>query len=251
MRIVAGVAIGLAILGSALPLPAGAQKAEPGDARIFELIERYIRENPDVIMESLRKFVEKAEREAKVRTEEQNRHLIAENWEELKGAEGDPALGPEKADVVLIEFFDYQCGFCRRVLPEVMALSEAHPDLRVVFKEFPILGPASTVAARASLAAVRQGRWSKFHKALMSISGELDEAGILEVAKGAGLDPERLRSDMRDADIDAVLERNRALANKLGITGTPTFVVRNALVPGALSRAQLEELIAAARERAG
>ena len=234
-----------------VPLPAGAQKAEPGDARIFELIERYIRENPDVIMESLRKFVERAEHEARNRTEEQNRHLIAENWEELKGAEGDPTLGPEKADVVLIEFFDYQCGFCRRVLPEVMALSEAHPDLRVVFKEFPILGPASTVAARASLAALRQGRWSKFHKALMSTSGELDEARILEVAKGAGLDPERLRSDMRDAGIDAVLERNRALASKLGITGTPTFVVRNALVPGALSRAQLEELIAAARERAG
>ena len=251
MRILAGAAISLALLGSTLALPAGAQKAEPDDARIFELIERYIRENPDVIMEVLQNYVDRAQREARKQTEENNRRLIAENWEELKGAEGDPALGPEQAEVVLVEFFDYRCGFCRRALPEVMALSEAHPDLRVVFKEFPILGPASTLAARASLAAVRQGRWGEFHEALMSASGELDEARILEIARGTDLDPERLRSDMRDSGIDAVLERNRVLADKLGITGTPAFVVRNALVPGALSRAQLEELIAKARERAG
>ena len=251
MRIVVGAAIALAVLGGALPLPAGAQKAEPGDARVFELIERYIRENPDVIMEVLQNYADQAQREARKQAEERNRRLIAENWEELTGTEGDPTLGPEKAEVTLVEFFDYRCGYCRRVLPEVMALSEAHPELRIVFKEFPILGPASTLAARASLAAVRQGRWDEFHKALMSSAGGVDEAHVLEIARGAGLDPERLRSDMRAPGIEATLERNRALADKLGITGTPAFVVNNTLVPGALSRAQLEELIAGARGKSG
>ncbi|MCY4501282.1 MAG: DsbA family protein, partial [Alphaproteobacteria bacterium] len=128
------------------------------------------------------------------------------------------------------------------------ALAEGDSRLRIVFKEFPILGPPSVVAARASLAADRQGKWSEFHVALMSAPGALDEDRIMDIAAETGLDIAQLRVDMESAAITAIIERNRALAQTLGINGTPAFLVKNAIQPGAASRDALAEMVAGARE---
>ncbi|MDE0408373.1 MAG: DsbA family protein, partial [Alphaproteobacteria bacterium] len=149
---------------------------------------------------------------------------------------------------VLVEFFDYRCGFCKRVLGDVMALAAADSRLRIVFKEFPILGPLSVVAARASLAADRQGKWTEFHVALMSAPGALSEDRIMDIAAETGLDIAQLRVDMESEAVTAVIERNRVLANALGIGGTPAFLVKNAIVPGAASQEDLAKLVAGARE---
>ena len=154
--------------------------------------------------------------------------------------------GNADGNVTLVEFFDYQCGYCKRALGMMEALLETDADVRVVWKEFPILGPISSIAARAAMAADRQGRYLPFHLALMR-APELTEEKVFEIAGETGLNIERLRRDMEDPAIDAYLEETRALARELGIGGTPAFVVGNTLVPGVIGAAQMTDLVAAAR----
>ncbi len=181
------------------------------------------------------------------RQERQVRNIEA-NWQALARAEGDPVIGPDDGDVTLVEFFDYRCGFCKRVLGDVMALAKEDKRLRIVFKEFPILGETSVVAARASLAADRQGKWTEFHTALLSAPGALDENRIMETAAGLGLDMDMLRADMESEAVTAIIDRNRALAERLGVRGTPAFLVKNAIQPGAVGYDALVELVTGARE---
>lgn len=218
---------------------------------VAALIEYLRQKDPETVLEAVNAWwAEQGDfrrRQEEARQQEQLERIAA-NWDELARAEGDPAIGPEDADAVLVEFFDYRCGFCKRVLGDVMALAEADSRLRIVFKEFPILGPLSVVAARASLAADRQGNWAEFHVALMSAPGALTEDRIMDIAAGTGLDIARLRVDMESAAVTAVIERNRALAAVLGVNGTPAFLVKNAIQPGAASREDLAAMVARARE---
>lgn len=157
---------------------------------------------------------------------------IDRHWQELTASAGDPALGAsaEAARATLIEFIDYACRYCRRAAPFVLSLTDEYPHLRVVFKEFPILGEASYEAARASVAAARQPGWRTFHEALMvppyglSVDDAIHRAAVM-----AGLDLERLASDMRSAHTQGVIERTLQLARSLGINATPTVVARNGL----------------------
>ena len=214
------------------------------EAEVAALIEHLRQKDPEIVLEAVQAWWAE-QREFRQQEEVAG---IAANWEALAYAGGDPAIGPEDADAVLVEFFDYRCGFCKRVLGDVMALAAADSRLRIVFKEFPILGEVSAIAARASLAADRQGKWSEFHVALMSAPGALNEDRIMDIAAELGLDVVRLRADMESAAVAAIIERNRALAQALNIRGTPAFLVKNAILPGAASREQLAELVAAARE---
>ncbi|MCY4231777.1 MAG: DsbA family protein [Alphaproteobacteria bacterium] len=173
---------------------------------------------------------------------------IGDNWDAIIRVGDDPAIGPEDADAVLVEFFDYRCGFCKRVLDDVMALAAADGRLRIVFKEFPILGELSVIAARASLAADRQGKWTEFHVALMSAPGALTEDRIMDTAAELGLDIAQLRADMESEAVTAIIESNRELAELVGIRGTPAFLVKNAILPGAASQEDLAKLVAGARE---
>src|SRR3546814_10830321 len=121
-----------------------------------------------------------------------------------------PVTGNPDGDVSLVEFFDYNCPYCRRVAPVVADAEAADPQLRIVYKEFPILGPGSAFAAKAALAAHRQGLYFTFHKALMQAGGRADESSVLAVAEDVGLDVERLKSDMKDPEIQAAIDRNRS-----------------------------------------
>jgi len=178
---------------------------------------------------------------------EQFRRQVAAHRDELLDDPGSPVGGNRDGDVTVVEFFDYRCGYCIAMAPRLETLLEQDRNLRFVYKEWPILGPMSELAARAALAARRQGRYEDFHSALMRLRGRLTEATLFDAARRLGLDPERLRADMQSAEIDRVLRDNRALAAELGITGTPAFVIGDRLVPGAVPLGELKTVIAAAR----
>ena len=155
-----------------------------------------------------------------------------------------PVSGNPKGDVTLVEFFDYQCGYCKRSLKPVKDLLETDRQLRVVWKEFPILGPVSRFAARAAMASEKQGRYLEFHVAVMGSRGKLTEDRVMALAGSVGLDIQRLRRDMEDPAIENYLDETIRLARVLGIRGTPAFVIGDTLVPGVVGDARLKELIA-------
>lgn len=214
-------------------LPACAQDtpADPltrGD--IEEIVADYIRENPEIVEEAL---ITLTERE-RAREREAARGAIAENREALVGLADDPAIGPEDAPVTVVEFFDYRCGFCKRSADFVAGLpAKNEGEVRVVFKEFPILSPESEAAARAALAAQRQGKYFELHMAFMETSSKLSDADIDRIAGDIGLDVDQLRADMNSPEITRKIEETKALAREIGVTGTPAFVIGDELVRGA------------------
>jgi protein-disulfide isomerase len=158
-----------------------------------------------------------------------------------------PVGGNPLGDVTVVEFFDYQCAYCKRVAPDVERLVQGDSNVRVVYKEWPILGPASVFAARAALAAREQDRYVEFHERVMSLD-KVTEAGVMAIVRDLGMDAEQLRADMDAPEVAAHLEQTTQLAQALGITGTPAFVIGDELVPGAASAATLEKLVADARQ---
>lgn len=160
----------------------------------------------------------------------------------------DPVLGNPNGDVTLVEFFDYQCTYCKKVHPVVQKLLRTDGNIRYVAKEHPILGPVSTLAAQAALAARNQDGYAVFSDALMS-ARKLDENKIFDIARKVGLNPIRLLDDIdaQEEAINAQIEATLKLGQNLGLQGTPAFVVGDVIIPGATSREGLEKLIARAR----
>lgn len=205
----------------------------------------HLRENPEVIVEAIQAYqlrTQEAEQTARLETLESSWSEIAENGD-------DPVLGNPDGDVTLVEFFDYRCGYCRRAYPDLRALHDNDPNLRIVLKEFPILGPESVFASRVSLAARNQNQFADFHAAAMETEGQLTEERVLQIARDVGLDMERLRRDMDDPEIQRIIESNYAIAETLGIRGTPAFVTRGEIISGAVGRARLETAVAQARKK--
>jgi len=238
--LVAALGAGQAIAQPAPPMSGKAVELDPFEQRVRE----YLLKNPEVIMEALQ-ILQERQRAAEA---ENLKRTIAERHDELVNDPSAPVGGNPSGDVTLVEFFDYNCPYCRRVAPTVAEIVAADADLRVVYKEFPILGPGSTFAARAALAAQRQGKYAPFHEALMAAGQSLDEAQVLEIAAGVGLDTRRLEQDIRDPAIQEAIARNLQLANALGITGTPSFVIGDRVVPGAVDLRTLQGLVARARQ---
>ena len=231
------------VLVAGIAAESRAQTPPAPDRDAIETIVRdYLLKNPEIIEEAIGLLRTKRQTEMLARVQA----AIRENDEALRAHPMSPVSGNAHGDVTLVEFFDYQCGYCKRALGTMEALLDTDADVRVVWKEFPILGPVSSIAARAAMAADRQDRYLPFHLALMR-APELTEEKVFEIAGETGLDIERLRRDMEDPTIDAYLEETRALARELGIEGTPAFVVGDTLVPGVIDAAQLKALLDAAR----
>ncbi len=227
-----------------------ATAAEPAfDAReeqaIRDIVSDYLRQNPEIILEAVRIL---RERQARAKTEE-IRQVIRRLRDRLERDPNSPVGGNPDGDVTIVEFFDYRCPYCKRVAPTVRELLERDGNIRIVYKEWPILGPDSEFAARAALAARKQGRYLEFHDRVMDAK-RVDEERVMAIARELGLDIERLRADMRAPEVDAHLAETMDLANRLGITGTPSFVIGEELIPGMADRATLEQLVARAREGA-
>ncbi len=231
-------------------LPAAAQQSSPlteveQDA-VRALILETIRDNPAVIVEAIIAYQEQAQADA----ESRRRETIAALANDLRADPNAPVLGNPDGQSIVVEFFDYNCPYCRRSAPIVMSLIEENPDLRVVMREWPVLGADSEEAARASLAARAQGSYAAFHEALMA-QPRANVATIRRAAEQAGLNYDRLQADMGAAEVDAHLAQSRTLAQQLGITGTPSFVIGETLVPGLMTKEDLADLIAEAGGQEG
>jgi len=224
---------------------AGAASVSPEQRSAFEgIIRDYLLKNPAIIREAnqvLQAQEEAAKQAAAAQALKQYRSELLQNA-------GSPVGGNPAGDITVVEFFDYNCGYCKRVAPAVNAVVANDPNVRIVYKEFAILGPNSLVAARAALAAKRQGKYSEFHDALMSAE-QADADTVTATAKALGLDYEKLVRDMEDPEITEQLERNYRLASALGINGTPAFVIGDRLVPGAIDENAMMEIIADERAK--
>jgi len=212
--------------------------------QLDQKIHDYIMAHPEVLMEALQSLDAK-QREADAA--EAKKSLIA-RADDLYRDKQSPIGGNAKGDVTIVEFFDYNCPYCRQMAPVVEQALADDPQVRIVYKEFPILGPDSDFAAKAALAADRQGKYDAFHKALYAVKSRVTEAVVLKVAEEVGLNVTRLKSDMQDAAIQAAIDRNMNLAQALKISGTPSFVVGDLIVPGATDLDTIKKLFQRARK---
>jgi len=209
------------------------------------IIRDYLLKNPEVLLE-----VQDA-LEAKQKEEQRLASLgvIKDAKDEIFNSTFDGVVGNPKGKMTIVEFYDYNCGFCKRAIDDMKALTKADPDLRFVLKEFPILGPASVTAARASLAAQKQDKYLDFHTKLMGFKGQLTDDVIYSVAGQVGLDLDKLKQDMNDPSVVAELRDNMDLAQSLGVQGTPAFVINDQIIPGAVGFDALKSQID--KDRAG
>lgn len=229
----------------AFTAPAGA--AERFDAKdkaaIETIIHDYLVENPEVLV----KAFEELERRQGVAKLAETQAAVEKHRKAIYEDPGDYVAGNPDGDVTLVEFFDYQCGYCKRSFEPLMDFVEKDGNIRLVLKEFPILGPNSLLATKAAIAAKNQGRYFDMHRALYEHKGGIDEDAIMSVAAGLGLDVARLKKDMGDPAIQDQVSRTYRLAEQLGVDGTPAFVVGGTMYPGAVDEARLEGMIQQAR----
>jgi len=217
----------------------------PGQHQAIEgIIHDYLMHNPDVLIEALHGAEDKLNREADAKAEK----VLDDRHREVFDDPATPVGGNPRGDVTIVEFFDYRCPYCKQVLPSLQALLKEDGKLRFVYKELPVLGPQSVVAAQAALAAQRQGKYEDFHTAMMATKGQLTDDTVYKVAGSVGLNVEQLKRDMNAPEISKVLKDNLALADALNIHGTPGFIIGNQIVPGALSLETLKSMVADARK---
>lgn len=232
---------------AALAQPAHAP-AQMTTAEVEKTIRAYLLANPEIIIEMSQIIKRKQAEEKQVKSQAE----LAKHQAELTDA-ASPSSGPDAGNagvVTIVEFFDYRCGYCKRVNPVLQKLMHEDPTIRLVFKELPILGPESTAASLAALAANRQGGYLKLHHALMSAKN-VTPAEVERIAQDAGLDAGRMRKDIASPEVTSELERNRALAEALSIEATPAFVIGNQIVPGAMDEPAFRRLIENARMNGG
>lgn len=237
------------LLVLALMVPS-AGLAEPLSSDQVQQVERLIREyllaNPELLGEMSNRLRAKQEQATAARMKE----VVATRRAELVSDPNSYVAGNASGDVTIVEFFDYQCGYCKRVHPALTTLLKQDPGVRLVLKELPVLGPASETAARAAVASLAQpGKYHAFHTALMQHQERLDEASVLAIAGRVGVDVTKLSADMKSDRVAAVLKANRELATALGVNGTPAFVIGDRLVPGAVPLERLVELVAQQRKK--
>lgn len=211
---------------------------ELNEADIKRLALEAILEKPEILIEAL-SILQERENVALAEAQTDALSELRDDFEQ-----NAPIFGNLDGSVTLVEFFDYNCGYCRRASSEVKAVLEASKDVRIIYREFPILGPGSEVAARASLAARNQGKYQQFHEAMMALNGQAVEASVMKIAGDVGLDLEVLKTDMQSDLVNDHIAASLRLAEALGITGTPTFVLGDEIIPGVIERGTLLEKIA-------
>ncbi|RIY03727.1 DsbA family protein [Aureimonas flava] len=214
-------------------------------SEIETIVRNYLIEHPEVLLESLQALEAKRTAEAKAGQGE----TIAELRDRLVSSPDGTVAGNPEGDVTLVEFFDYNCGYCRRAASDLQVLLESDPKLRVVYKEIPVLGPPSEAAARVSLAfrEAKPDAYPAFQKTLLGSRAQVDEARALEVAAELGVPESTLRPLMGGTAVAAALNESAELATALGINGTPSYVIGDELVPGAVGADALAQKIASVR----
>ena len=231
--------------GLRTPDPMPDTVSEMPEGEFGKRVRAYLLKNPEVIVDAM-KGLQARQRAAQLGDAQT---ILESRADEVFRDPESPVGGNRNGDVTLVEFFDYNCPYCRRVAPAMLGAEAADPQLRIVYKEFPILGPDSVFAARAALAARKQDRYVAFHKALMKVNGRVDEDTAMRVAAEVGLDTDRLRADMQAPAIGAAIDRNLQLARALRITGTPSFAIGDQIIRGLRDLKTLQASIERARQR--
>lgn len=238
---------GVIAANASAPSDPPAQAAYAQDKTAFEAAVRaYLLDNPEVIVEALETFQERQRAEAEARA----RDAIATRQDDIERDGYSYVGGNPEGDVTLVEFVDYNCGFCKRVHADVQAVVADDPNLRYVVKEFPILAPSSITAARAVLASIQMAdnaAYETLHDALMAHRGSLTDEQVRGYAEAAGLDWAALSDVMRSDQISDAIAETRSLAEALNISGTPAFIIGGELIPGAVPQSTLQEAVARAR----
>lgn len=220
-------------------MAAGEMSQDQFDQRIHD----YILAHPEVLVQALQSL-DQRQREADAAAA---KAVLTSRADDIFRDKQSPVGGNAEGNVTLVEFFDYNCPYCRQMAPVMAQAAADDPQLKIVYKEFPILGPDSVFAAKAALAAQKQGKYTQFHKALFDSRTRVTEAIVLKIAAEAGLDVARMKSDMQQPEIQALIDRNAELAQALRITGTPGFVVGDQIFPGATNLETMKKLIEQAR----
>lgn len=204
-----------------------------------EAIRTYLLENPDVMAE----VFENTQKYLIAEDEKRQSEMLKKNSDALYNDERDFSIGSPDAPITIVEFFDYNCGYCKRAFPDIMKLTQKNPDVRVVFKEFPILGPASEQAARVALASKGDGKYFAIHQGLLNARGSVSGAALSSLIEKHGLNADEIVTRGKNKDIDAHIKDVRNLAQSLGVSGTPAFIINNQLFSGALSYDDMQSLI--------
>lgn len=241
------------VAGLSLPAPAHAQEnaaLTPAQAdAVRKVVRDYLMENPEVIADAIEALREKMRSEAEneaLKTIERDKDSILNNTK-------DPVLGNADGDLVMVEFFDYNCTYCKMVTDPLLDAVKSDGKVKVVLKELPILSQDSLVAARIALAAQMQGKYEAVHRAFMKNRGKLDEATALKLAVAAGADEAKLKTDMVSKEVDAIIRANIALAQSLEVNSTPTFIAASKdgkaarIIQGALDPQTIRQLFDAIR----
>ena len=237
MRILIAICL---VLTTMVPSLARADLDAKDRATLNSIIEDFIRNNPEIVRDTLIALAAREEAERK-----------QTGLAKVRDDQGDPVMGNANGTITLYEFSDYNCGYCKRVFEPIQQLVRDNPDVRLVIKEFPILSQSSVVAAKAAIAAEMQGKFGDYHIAMMTYRGQITDAVVMRMASQARVDIEQLKSDMESPKTMAIIQRTREAAAALEINGTPGLVVGDTVVPGAIGLDELVKLIAEERNKQG
>ena len=238
LALICGIAATAAAFG-------GAAKADDPNPtlqrqQIETIIHDYLLHNPDVLIAAFRQAEDKSHKDDAAKASQ----AVADHSRELFSDPSAPVGGNAQGNETIVEFFDYRCAYCKQAEPSVEAMLKQNPNLRVVYKEFPILGPVSVSAAHAALAAQRQGKYDAFHAAMTEAHGNITDEAVYRIAASVGLDIDTLKRDMASPELAQQIKENQKLADALNIRGTPAFVIGDKVVPGVADIATLKSMVA-------
>lgn len=223
--------------GAVLAAGTAAAPVTPGDREAIEkIVHDYIMAHPEIIPEAM----------ARMQSREVEK-LLSSNRKEIQTPFGSAMAGNPKGDVTLVVFFDFACPYCKQGQADVAKLIASDPNLRVVFRDFPVLSPASDEAAMAALSAAQQGKYMRFHDAMFETPGKVSHERTVAMVRAAGLDEMKTAKDLNSAALKAEIRKNLDLGRALGLTGTPSYVIGNQILAGAVGYDELKDAVAAAR----
>jgi len=235
------LALLLAFVASILPAAFVVAADEPTltQQEIEKIVHDYLLREPEVLAEAFKRLQQRQSAAAAQKAKQ----AIRDNQQALLSDQGSPVEGNAQAKVTIVEFFDYRCVHCRRVASTIDQLVRANSSVRVVYKNFPVLGEPSVLAARAAVAAQRQGGWPKLHRAMLAHEGDFTTDALLALGTSVGLDSAKLKTDMMSPETDKALQSNLMLAAALGVDVTPTFVIGDRIIRGALAPDAFQALV--------
>jgi protein-disulfide isomerase len=237
LAVAALVALAAAVLAAGHTLAADEPKLTQEE--IEKIVHDYLLQEPEVLAEALRRLQQRQSASAAMKSKQ----AIYDHRQALFADQTSPVEGNAQGKVTIVEFFDYRCVHCRKVASTIDQIMSSNATVRVVYKNFPVLGEPSVLAARAAVAAQQQGGWPKLHRAMLAYEGDFTVESLLTLGTSVGLDGEKLKTDMMSPETERALQANLTLAAALGLDATPSFVIGDRVIRGALSADAFQALV--------